>query len=295
MKVEDLELFTVIVRLGGFTAAANALELSRSHVSRRINSLEEELNVQLFFRTTRQLSLTQYGRSYYEEVVKALELLERAKQVNHNLSNRPKGKVRIGLLPETDEAISPILFSFLDRYPDIELDIRSISNGFVDTYQQDLDLAFHAGEIIDSNLVAKNLSELNAQIVATPSYIATFGRPEKPEELAERNCICFRWPNGQVDNCWHFEDKTITVSGNITSNSIGLVKRSVLDSRGIGLLPRIVISAELNSGKLVSLLPEADDLNHKEKIWLLYPETKAISHATRLLIDFLAEEVPKIT
>lgn len=294
MKIEDLELFTTIVRLGGFTAAANALDLPRSNVSRRINRLEEELSVPLFFRTTRQLSLTQYGKVYHEEVIKALAVLERAKQATTHVSTQPKGKLKIGILPETSEATTPILFNFIDKYPDIELDIRSINNGFVDTYQQDLDLAFHAGDIIDSNLVAKNLAGINRHIVASPEYIAQFGLPKDPEALLDRNCICFRWPNGQVDNDWVVNGKALALKGNITSNSIGLIKQTVLSGRGIGFLPRILINKELKEGQLLSLLPDCEDNFQNERIWLLYPETKAISHAAKVLIEYLAQEVPKI-
>ena len=295
MKVEDLDLFTMVVRLGGFTAAANALDLPRSNVSRRINKLEEELNAQLFFRTTRQLSLTRYGQSYFDEVVKALEALERAKHITTQIAEAPKGCVKVGLLPETDEAISPILFSFLDMYPDIELDIRSINNGFVDTYQQNLDVAFHAGEIIDSNLVARQLSHLNGTVVASPEYVNQHGYVNHPNELLDNNCICFRWPNGQVDNCWRIEDQDYHVSGNITSNSIGLIKRAVLESKGIGFLPNLLINNEIKEGELLTLMPDFDSPYQNQKIWLLYPETKGISRATRLLIEYLAKEVPRIS
>ena len=295
MKVEDLELFTTIVRLGGFTAAANALELPRSNVSRRISKLEEELNLKLFFRTTRQISLTQYGKSYYEEVVKALETLNRARLATDPISDVPKGRIKIGLLPETDEAISPLLFLFLDKYPEIELDIRSINNGFIDTYQQDLDLAFHAGEVIDSNLVAREITGLNGRIVASPDYIEKYGRPEQPHDLSDHSCICFRWPNGQVVNCWPIAGEEVMVRGKLTSNSIGLIKRAALNGRGLAFLPKLFINAELKDNELISLLNDFENPFNSEKVWLLYPETKGISRATRLLIEYLVKEVPKIS
>lgn len=294
MNTDDLELFATTVRLGSFTAAAKVLDLPRSNVSRRIGKLEEELGVKLFYRTTRQLSLTKHGKSYLKEINKILAILERAKQTNLDISNAPKGKVKIGLLPETDESISPILFSFLDKYPDIELDIRSISNGFTDIYQQDLDLSFYTGEIIDSNIVARNIFDLDGEIVASPEYIDRFGFVEKVEDLTKRNCICYRLPNGQTNNCWCINEKKILVSGNITSNSVGLIKRSLLNSLGIGFLPKIIISAELNDGRLLSVLPKNVSLRQQQKLWLLYPEAKSISRATRLLIEYLTDEVPKI-
>jgi len=292
MKIEDLKLFITVVNLGGFSAAANALELPRSNVSRRINQLEKELGVTLFFRTTRQLSLTNYGQAYFEEVQKALEALERAHQVTTNISESPKGRIKVGLLPETDEAICPILFRFQDLYPEVELDIRSISNGFIDTYQQDLDIAFHAGEVVDSSLVAKQLIDLERLLVASPEYINRSGVPRSIDQLSEHNTVCYRWPNGQIEYIWNLGESHIEVKGNISSNSIGVLKHAVIGSRGIAFLPKILLIEELRSGKLVNIFPEIHSI--EERGWLLYPETKGISKATRLLIDYLCQEIPKL-
>ncbi|MFA0543933.1 LysR family transcriptional regulator, partial [Vibrio sp. 10N.222.52.B7] len=157
MKIADLKLFTTVVELGSFTAAANALDLPRANVSRRINDLEKSLGIQLFFRTTRSLSLTKSGELYYKELLNALSALDKANHVASNLSEVAHGQIKIGLLPETSDIMQSTLFKFQDMYPKVELDIRNISNAFVDMYRQGLDLAMHGGTLSDANVVARKV------------------------------------------------------------------------------------------------------------------------------------------
>ncbi|MEZ8194018.1 LysR family transcriptional regulator [Vibrio cortegadensis] len=292
MKIDDLKLFIRIVELGSFTAAANALELPRANVSRRISELESTLNVQLFFRTTRKISLTQHGEAYYSELLKALEALEKANQIAIDSTVSPKGVIKIGLLPESDETLQPLLLSFQDKYQDIELDIRSINNGFIDLQQQGLDVAIHGGKIHDANIVARKVLELERHLVASPEYLTKYGSPTDLPDVMNHQTICFRWPGGELDNRWQIAEHELVVKSKLSSNNIGFVKRSVILGRGIGFLPTILISKELEDGSLMKILPGYK--SETEDVWLLYPQRKTISHATHLLIDFFLDEMPKL-
>ncbi|KWU01612.1 MAG: LysR family transcriptional regulator [Vibrio toranzoniae] len=292
MKIEDLKLFTTVVELGSFTAAANALDLPRANVSRRINDLEKTLNIQLFFRTTRSLSVTKSGELYYNELLKALSALEKANHVASNLLEVPHGRVKIGLLPETGDIVQSTLFKFQDLYPEVELDIRSISNGFLDMYRQGLDLAMHGGRLSDSNVVARKVMDLRRIFVASPEYIKKYGKPSTVEELSRFPCVCFRWPSGDIDKEWQVSDHIIKVEPSIVSDSIGFVKGASTRHRGIALLPELMVRQELKDGSLINLFPI--DVIQKEEAWLLYPQRKALSHASQLLIDFLLQELPNI-
>ena len=292
MKIEDLKLFTTVVELGSFTAAANALDLPRANVSRRINDLEKTLNIQLFFRTTRSLSVTKSGELYYDELLKALGALDKANRMASNLLEVPHGRVKIGLLPETSDMLQDTLFQFQDMYPDIELDVRSINNGFLDMYRQGLDLAMHGGRLSDSNVVARKMMDLQRIFVATPEYIEKSGQPSNLEELSKFPFVCFRWPSGDVDKEWAISDQVIKVEPSIVSDSIGFVKGASTRHRGIALLPEIMVRQELKDGSLINLFPT--DTIQKEEAWLLYPQRKALSHASQLLIDFLLQELPNI-
>lgn len=292
MKIEDLKLVDMIVKHGGFTKAARALDLPRSNVSRRILKLEEQLGFSLFYRTTRSLSLTNYGKAYYDQILVALNALNKANQLTQSIAEQPKGLVKIGILSETDELLTPLIFSFMDKYPEVEVDIRTISNGFIDIHRQDLDVAFHAGEVIDSNLVARKVLDAKRIMVASPEYINRNDAPRSIEELKQHRCIHYRWPNGNVDTSWQLSGEEVEVAGVLNTNSLGVLKQAVLHGQGIGFLPQILLSRELQEGQLINLLPEYHSAI--DKGWLLYPQTNVISHSTRLLIEHLTEEIQKL-
>ena len=292
MKIEDLKLFTTVVELGRFTAAANALDLPRGNVSRRISDLEASLGIQLFLRTTRSLSLTQSGELYYKELLIALSALEKANHVASNLSELPHGKIKIGLLPETSDILQSTLFRFQDMYPEVELDIRSINNGFVDMHRQGLDIAMHGGPLTDANIVARKLMDLQRVFVASPDFIAKEGQPSSIQELSNYPFVCFRWPTGDIDQQWDITNINVTVEPSIVSDSIGFVRGSAIRHRGIALLPELLVRQEIKDGTLVNLFP--NDTLQKEEAWLLYPQRKSLSHASQLLVDFLLQELPKL-
>lgn len=292
MKIDDLKLFIKVVELGSFTAAANALDLPRANVSRRIGELEQSLGAQLFHRTTRSLSLTNNGEAYYENLQKALTMLDSANEQVSNDTNEVRGRIKLGLLPETDELVRPILFNFHDKYPHVELDIRNINNGFRDMFQQGLDIAFHGGALFDSDIVARKLLTLDRCLVASPNYLETHGMPDNLEQLKEHQCVCFRWPNGEVDNVWHFQEQSVQLHPKLISNNIGFIKNATILDRGITFMPKLLVKRELESGSLVQLLSQYSVT--EESGWLLYPQPKTLSQASRLLIDHLIKEVPKL-
>lgn len=292
MKIRDLKLFKKVVELGSFTAAANALDLPRANVSRRISDLESSVGTFLFHRTTRTLSLTNQGEIYYREILKALDILNNVDQTIHQKGDRITGKIKLGILSETDDLLQPILFDFLDQYPDINLEVRIIQNGFIDMYQQGLDIAFHGGELMDSDLVARKVLQLERCLVASPKYLDRNPAPKSVKELTECDVACFRWPTGEIDNRWHFADEVINVQSKMVSNSLGFLKAASLAGRGIAFLPKMLVMEQLESGELVSLLDDAKP--RIEDCYLLYPQPKTLSTASRLLIDYLTETIPKL-
>lgn len=292
MRLDDLKLFITVVQLGSFTAAANALDLPRANVSRRIGELEKYLNAQLFFRTTRKLRLTQHGEIYYRELQKVVEGIENAQEALYQLDDKPVGKVKIGILPDSDEAVEPILTKFQQIYPEIELEVRLCQNSYQGIYEQGLDLAFHVGQLQDSSFVARHITKIGRFLLASPKYIEQYGQPETVEDIASHRCICYRWPDGTLEDVWHFADCSIKVLPKLSSNSTNFVRRSMIAGQGISFLPLLLAVNAMENGELVQVLPEYQSTT--EDFWLLYPNRHGISHATRLLIDHLLEEIPKI-
>ncbi|WP_260261728.1 LysR family transcriptional regulator [Vibrio intestinalis] len=292
MKLDDLKLLVKVVELGSFTAAANALDLPRANVSRRINTLESDIGVPMFHRTTRSLSLTNQGEIYYQELRQILEQFDSLNQSIVRDTHILKGKVKFGILPETHDILQPILFEFLDRHPEIELDIRVIQNGFIDMYQQGLDFAFHGGALVDSDLVARQVLQLDRCLVASPQYIEQFGEPHSVSDINKHHALCFRWPTGEVDQDWQFSNGSVRVHSKLIANSIAFLKDATLKGRGISFLPKILVKHQLSSGELVHLLP--DQVSKNEHGYLLYPQPKTLSHVSRQLIDHLLAEIPKL-
>ncbi|GEA59262.1 LysR family transcriptional regulator [Vibrio comitans] len=291
MKTEDLKLFLRVVELGSFTAAANALDLPRANVSRRINDLEKELNTQLFHRTTRSLSLTHNGDSYFSKVQKVVELLDDANQAVTYSSREVSGKVKLGLPAEIYEYVQPALFDFHDKYPNVELDLRMVSNGFQEVYQYGLDISFHGGELEDSDLIAKPLIQLNHSLLASPDYIKNNESIHALTDLHHHKVMCYRWPSGNVDNLWHFECEQISVSPWLVCNSIGFIRKALVMGRGVGFLPELVVKEELLQGKLVKVLPELAAVPYQS--YLLHPKPQTLNYASRLLIDYLLQRIPQ--
>ncbi|MFT5788291.1 MAG: DNA-binding transcriptional LysR family regulator [Shewanella sp.] len=291
MRIEDLKLFTIVVKLGSFTAAANALDLPRANVSRRIGELERALNAQLFFRTTRQLRLTQHGEAYYHELLTVLEGFELAKNKLHDIDEKPVGRVKVGFLPESDEALQPALAKFQQLYPEIELDLRITNNYVTDIYSLALDFVIHAGKVQDSGFIARRLLSLGRGIYASPEYIQAKGEPKSLDDLAQHQAICYRWPDGTLDDQWDLITDTVKVNCRFSSNHMGFVRRAIVGGQGIGFMPPLFALAAIETKSLVRILPEYE--SKKEDVWLIYPDRKGISLPTRLLIDFLLQEIPQ--
>lgn len=291
MRIEDLNLFTIVVKLGSFTAAANALDLPRANVSRRIGELEKSLNAQLFFRTTRQLRLTQHGEVYYHELLTVLEGFEQAKNKLLDIDEKPVGKVKVGFLPESDEALQPALAKFQQMYPDIELDLRITNNYATDIYSQALDFVLHAGKVQDSGFIARRLLSLGRSIYASPEYLNKHGEPKTLQQLAQHETICYRWPDGTLDDKWDLISDIVKVNCRFSCNHMGFVRRAIVGGQGIGFMPPLFALAAIENHSIVRILSEYE--SKKEDVWLIYPDRKGISLPTRLLIDFLLQEIPK--
>ena len=291
MRIEDLNLFTIVVKLGSFTAAANALDLPRANVSRRIGELEKSLNAQLFFRTTRQLRLTQHGEVYYHELLTVLEGFEQAKNKLLDIDEKPVGKVKVGFLPESDEALQPTLAKFQQMYPDIELDLRITNNYATDIYSQALDFVLHAGKVQDSGFIARRVLSLGRSIYASPEYLNKHGEPKTLQQLVQHEAICYRWPDGTLDDKWDLITDIVKVNCRFSCNHMGFVRRAIVGGQGIGFMPPLFALAAIENHSLVRILSEYE--SKKEDVWLIYPDRKGISLPTRLLIDFLLQEIPK--
>ncbi len=287
MHWEGVSEFVYVAENESFTQASKKLAISTAQVSRQISALEKRLNVKLFYRTTRKVSLTEEGRVFYQHCRSVLDGLEEAERAITNLQSRPQGKVKL-TAPVTygEQQILPLVNDFMTQYSDVEVSAY-LSNQQVDLVEEGFDLAIRLGKLSDSTMMAKKLGKRTSYVCASPSYLEKYGIPHSLSELDKHRCLL-----GTLDY-WRFtesgKEKNIRVTGSLRYNSgFGLVD-AALKGLGIVQLPDYYVQHHLKSGELVTLLD-----NYRvpdEGIWAIYPQNRHLSPKIRLLVDYLAEQL----
>ena len=292
----SLRLFAETSRLGNLSAAARQLGVSTATASRGIDRLEHDLGFALLVRTSRQIALTEMGRTYLETVQRVLRDLENAKALGKSLESGVMGdlsvrsRAAIGMV-----CISPLIPKFLDLYPgiNIRLDLTNETNGDLVNGKYDVDI--RTGILKDSSLLARKLADSKRLVVASPSYLSKYGVPRKPADLSNHNCLVFRHdPNPVV---WRFRARgheviVVKPKGNLEANSGAILRESLLSGVGIGHLTDWAVAEDLKRGDLVHLLSDhqvtVDEFHHG--IYAVFLPSRQQSVKVRALIDFLANE-----
>ena len=284
-----METFAGVVEAGSFTAAAEQLGLSKSFVSKQVSQLETELGARLLYRTTRKLSLSDEGKSFYNHCKHIMAEAENARAEIIESQSNPRGTICITApqsLIITD--VGQVLLRFQQEYPDINLDVI-VSGKFVDLVEKGIDIALRIGQLEDSMLVSRRLVDCSFQAVASQEYIDRWGKPNLPVELTQHNCLVYS--ESRVSQSWPFrmpngESIIVKAQGNLTCNDGNLMVNSALDGLGIGFGPNFLFKKHLDAGTLRLLLA---DYQQPTAISALYPLNRNLPRRVRVLIDFLAE------
>lgn len=284
MQWEGISEFVYVAENESFTKAAKHMAISTAQVSRQISALEKRLNIKLFYRTTRKVSLTEEGRIFYLHCRSVLDGLDAAERAITNLQSKPQGKIKI-TAPFTygEQQILPLLNNFMLQYSEVEV-TAFLSNQKVDLVEEAYDLAIRIGKLSDSSMMAKKLGKRTNYVCASPAYLDKHGMPNSLSELNTHNCML-----GTLDH-WYFKgQKKIRVVGKLRcNNGTGLVD-AALKGLGIVQLPDHYVQHYLQSGELISIL---DDYRvPDEGIWAVYPQNRHLSPKIRLLVDYLAEQL----
>lgn len=280
-----IEAFVAVVQKGSFTAAADALEVSPSHISRRVAELETRLGTSLIYRTTRSIRLSDAGERYYEECNRLLQGFVSAEEDITQQLKEPAGLLKITCGATFGERfIAPLLPAFLKRYPKLKVDLH-LSNSRVDLIRDGYDLAIRLGTMEDSSLLARRLCDRTEYICASPEYLEFYGSPHTLNELSRHNCL-----QGSIPT-WLFMDngqrREFRVDGNWRSNSGPALIEAVTAGLGIAQLPDYYVAPMLKSGELVSLL---DNYRYPYSgVWLVYPKVRQQLPRLKLLCDYLIE------
>ncbi len=290
-KLEEMTAFVNAVEHHGFSAAARELQLTPSAISKQIGRLEDRLGVRLFHRTTRQLSLTQEGRAFYERCVSVLDEIQQAEQAVSELRGQVRGVLRVVAVAAFARAhLLPLFPEFMGRYPELKVELR-LSERSVDLIDVGADVALQLSEMIDDeSLVAKKLFTNRRLVCAAPAYLDRHGIPQTPEDLLDHNCLTHS--SFVHFNDWEFEGpngtKVLHVSGNFEANSAMALYEAVLAGIGVARLATFLVGHDLSTGRLVPLL--TDYAHEKSSLLVVYPHRRHLSTKVRAFVDFLSEK-----
>ena len=288
-----LETFSAVVENGSFTAAAEALGISRPVVSKHVSLLEQHLGVQLLHRTTRRLNLTQAGEMFAGYSHRIISDVREAEQSILPLQNEPQGRLRIAATESLAISLLPeLLQRFQQHYPKIELDIH-ISGRLVGLVEDGIDVALRVGKLEDSNLIARRLMPCGFHVCASPKYLKKHGKPKYPSELKTHNCLIYSQAPHPPDN-WLFRDDqgkniSIKVNGNLRSDTGSILMNAALNGKGMFIAPTFMIDRALEEGVLETVLDQYSPIT--SGLYVVYPYSKFVSTKVRSFVDFIAKSL----
>ncbi|MBA4788207.1 MAG: LysR family transcriptional regulator [Rhizobiales bacterium] len=287
--LNELQIFTSVVDQGSFAAAAKALGVTRSAVCRRVDGLEKRLGVRLLDRTTRRLSLTEAGETFYRRGAKILAEVAETELLVSEFGEEPRGTLRItspimiGL-----HKLIPLLPGFVARYRHIRIQL-DLSDDLTDPALADHDVALRWGEQKASALRITKVAESRQILCAAPFYLAGHGTPEHPDDLLRHNCLLMS-RLGLVTNEWAFrvagQPVTLKVAGNFVVNGGHGNYEAVISGIGIGRMTDLRVLEDIRAGRLVRLLKDFEPPDAMP-IYAAYKSGSLVPPKVRFFIDHL--------
>src|SRR5580700_778302 len=257
---EGLAMFAKVAEERSFAAAARAMGVSVATVSRAVTRLEDRLGGRLFNRTSRRLALTDYGRSLAERASRIYADAEEAEDLARKASSRPRGLVKLAApLSFGTRWVAPLLPEFFRRYPDMSVDLH-LTDAQADLIGDGFDAALRIAVMEDSSLVARLIAPVRRFVVASPTYIARYGRPQHPRDLGAHQCLSYA--NRAKRETWRFthrqtgEECTITPTGPLRGTSVDALMPMVLEGLAIGEFPEFIATQYFPENRLEPVLTD---------------------------------------
>ncbi|TVT73830.1 MAG: LysR family transcriptional regulator [Pseudomonas sp.] len=280
---EGLDEFVAVAECGSFMRAAERLRVSSSHVSRQVARLEERLQARLLYRTTRRVSLTEAGHTFFTRCQRLIEERDEAFLAISDLHSAPTGLLRMtAAVAYGERFIVPLVNEFMAQHPQLRVDIE-LSNRTLDLVQESYDLAIRLGKLGESRLVATRIAPRAMYLCAAPNYLERYGRPHTLSELARHNCLI------GTSDIWSFQiegrEQHFKPSGNWRCNSGEAVLDAALRGFGLCQLPDYYVQGPLRRGELVSLLESNQPPD--TAVWAVYPQRRYPLPKVRLLVEAL--------
>ncbi|WP_457583613.1 LysR family transcriptional regulator [Ensifer canadensis] len=288
-RIELFRIFTRVVDCASFTRAADTLDMPRSSVSAAVQALETRVGTRLLHRTTRKVSPTQDGAAFYERCMRLIADVDETENLFRQGEDGPTGRLRVDLPSRIGRLIvAPELAGFLERYPGIDVDL-GMTDRAVNLIEESVDCALRVGPRSDSALIARPLGNLKLVNVASPGYLARYGVPQNPEDLARHLAVNYASPStGRVEE-WEWteggETRTLAMAGRVTVNSAEGSIACCLAGLGLIQIPAYDVKAHLEAGDLVEVM--ASHRAEPMPLALLYPHRQHLSRRFQVFAEWL--------
>ena len=288
---DGMVVFFHVVKSGSFTSAADVTGHSTSYISKEINKLEARLSIRLLHRTTRSLSLTQEGELYFQLCQQIIEDAEQAENAIVGNQLEPSGKLRISCpISYGLSNLSPVLSQFTEKHQKVQLELE-LNDRKVDLISDGFDLVIRATvQLEDSSLISRRITQSEALVLASPSYLAKHGMPEHPYDLTRHKIITYS--NSKQPNVWLFRDNDgvavqVNVESHVLTNNASLEIALGVAGQGIIRVPRFALKNEIETGALIEVF--SDWPKPAIGVYMVYPSRKHMSAKVRSFIDFIIE------
>jgi DNA-binding transcriptional LysR family regulator len=297
-RFAEIKTFCAVAAGGGFSSAARQLGLATSSVTRLVDALEERLGAVLLNRSTRSVTLTDRGRIYYEQALLVMEQLDAADDSVLDGGSELRGTLRVAA-PVTFAAMyfAPVLTQLHARHPHLLLDVR-LSDTAANLTDESIDVAVRIGSLEPHpNLIARPLTGHERVLCASPSYLEQRGTPQHPADLANHDCVQFRFADNR--SIWRLRRRggalveDIPVHAVIQANNGELLRQVALAGMGIAMLADWLVDADLHAQTLVRVLPDYD-VNPTAMdvgLYALYQSNRRGAQKIRVFVDLLAEHL----
>ncbi|NWA74261.1 LysR family transcriptional regulator [Serratia proteamaculans] len=287
-RITAAEVFITIVDRGSMIAAAETLEMSRAMVTRYLAQMEQWAGARLLHRTTRKLSLTDAGERTLERCRQMLALAGEIDLVEGEQSDELRGLLRITCSQSLGQtALVGAVAQYLKRHPQVAVDLQ-MNNRTVNLVEERIDLALRITNELDPNLIARPLSSCASVVCASPAYLAAYGTPRHPQDLALHNCLTYSYFGKSL---WHFDHQgvksAVAVSGNLSANESVVLMAGTTQGAGISMQPYYSAASLLASGDLIELMPEYRP--QSMGIYGIYTSRRQMPATLRTMLDFLVE------
>ncbi|MFS8045840.1 LysR family transcriptional regulator [Rhizobium sp. BR 314] len=288
-RIDLFRIFTRVVECSSFTRAADTLGLPRSSVSAAVIELEGRIGARLLHRSTRKVSPTQDGTAFYERCLRVIADVEETENLFRQSGAKPSGKLRADVPGRIGRLIiAPALPSFLDRFPDIEIDL-GITDRAVNLVEDSVDCVLRVGPLSDSGLIARPIGRLPLINVASPDYLSRHGIPLRPEDLTHHWAVNYASPSSGRIEPWEWIHEgslqSVPMRGRVTVNSAEAYIACCIAGLGLIQNPAYDLQQHLQAGELAEVMPDfrAEPL----QMTLLYPHRRHLSLRVQVFSDWL--------